>query len=113
MEELLQALQTSTMLGEQATLPDIVLCSLVGDAGGVPDVGASTLSPDAVIGREVGLDPYRVRTTCHGCDKTLRFIIVSSDGTRRVFEHLLLEDLSFLCATCLAVHVNLNNGRRR
>lgn len=109
----MQKLQNSRMLGPEATLPDIILCSLGGISGDEPDVGSSSLSPDTEGG--VGLDPYRVRTTCHGCEKTLRFIIVSTDGTRRVFQHLLLEDLHFLCPACVAVHiqVNRNNGRRR
>nr|WES10427.1 E7 protein [Rodent papillomavirus] len=102
------------MLGTEATLPDIILCSLGGMTGDLPDAGSSSVSPDSLGRAEVGpLDPYRVRTSCHGCEKPLRFIIVSTEGTLRVFEHLLLEDLNFLCPTCVAVHLNLNNGRRR
>lgn len=114
-----QKLQNATMLGPEPTLPDIVL-SCMGGTSGSPDAprndGSSSLSPDAV-GVEVevglGLGPYRVRTACHGCDRTLRFIIVSTDGTRRCFEHLLLDDLHFLCPSCVGIFLNHNNGRRR
>ncbi|ABB85353.1 E7 [Micromys minutus papillomavirus 1] len=105
------------MLGENPSLPDIVLSNLDcnGNADEPDEVGSSSLSPDS-LGEEVEpeciLDPYRVKTTCHYCDKVLRFIIVSSHLTKTVFEVLLAKDLSFLCPACVAVHLTRKNGQR-
>lgn len=108
------------MFGPVATLPDITLRDIAevvaevvpSDDDRGEDVGSSSLSPDS-LGEEVEpeLDPYRVKTTCYGCEKLLRFIVVSGPGSLKVFESLLCEDLTFLCPGCVAVHLK-KNGRR-
>lgn len=117
LERALQALLLAIMLGPTATIPDITLLDLsqvVPAEDDQPDVGSSSLSPDS-LGEEEELtlvDPYRIKTTCHGCEKTLRFIVVSGETSLRQFQGLLLTDLSFLCPTCVAVHLKIKNGRR-
>lgn len=116
MERALQALLLAIMLGPHATLPDITLVDIsqvVPEQYDQPDVGSSSLSPDS-LGEEVELlvDPYRIKTCCHSCEKTLRFIVVSGPDSLKHFESLLLTDLSFLCPACVAVHLKIKNGRR-
>lgn len=117
----MQALLFAIMLGPTPVLGDITLVPIDQlvphlDAGeDLADVGSSSLSPDS-LGEEVELqvpvDPYRIKTTCHTCGRTLRFIIVSGEGSLRLFQSLLLDDLSFLCPGCVAVHLKIKNGRR-
>ncbi|AEI00710.1 E7 [Apodemus sylvaticus papillomavirus 1] len=102
------------MLGPNPTLPDIILEAvdqLVPEQ--YPDLGSSSLSPDS-LGEEqdVQVDPYRVRTTCYSCDKPLRFIVCTGEDSLRLFQQLLLGDLSFLCPGCVAEHLKKKNGRR-
>ncbi|CDI44926.1 E7 protein [Mesocricetus auratus papillomavirus 1] len=74
-----------------------------------PDFGQSSLSPDTPGKEEsvcVSLDPYKIKTDCPSCDRILRFVVAATPSTFRVLKNLLLEDLHFVCPTCVKVHVN-------
>lgn len=74
-----------------------------------PDVGQSSLSPDTEGKEEplcVNLDPYKIKVDCPCCDRTLRFVVASLPRTLRNFQALLLEDLHFVCPSCVKKFVH-------
>ncbi|AMR98485.1 E7 [Macaca fuscata papillomavirus 1] len=43
---------------------------------------------------------YRIVCDCHGCQSTLRLVVVSTPEDLRVLEDLLMGSLEILCPTC-------------
>ena len=82
------------MRGEIATIPDIVLESLVLPANLVCN---ESLSPDEEPEEE---QYYKVDSACHNCGARLRVCVVASAVAIRKLQLLLLSDLNFLCPTC-------------
>nr|AJA71478.1 E7 protein [Phodopus sungorus papillomavirus 1]QWC92934.1 E7 [Phodopus sungorus papillomavirus 1]QWC92940.1 E7 [Phodopus sungorus papillomavirus 1]QWC92946.1 E7 [Phodopus sungorus papillomavirus 1]CDX10175.1 E7 protein [Phodopus sungorus papillomavirus 1] len=72
------------------------------------DIGTSSLSPDQEGEEEpylVLLDPYKIKTRCPSCRRTLRFVVAARRPSIRVLQDLLLGDLHFVCPTCVKQNV--------
>lgn len=84
------------MRGDYATIPDIVLETLVLPANLVCN---ESLSPDEEQQEEEEQN-YKVDSVCHNCGARLRVVVVASVVAIRKFQTLLLGDLHLLCPTC-------------
>lgn len=83
------------MQGDVATLPDIILESLIFPAN---LECAESLSPDSDAEEE---QVYKVDTNCHTCGAGLRICVVASSFAIRSLHTLLLRDLNLLCPHCV------------
>nr|AYA94345.1 MAG: E7 protein [Human papillomavirus] len=85
------------MRGETATIPDIVLDSLV-----CPDnlFCDESLSPDA----EPEEERYKIDTYCTSCSARLRLYVEASEFGIRSFQQLLLTELKLVCPGCARNH---------
>ena len=93
------------MRGDVATIPDVVLESLVIPAKLLSN---ESLSPDEQPEEE---QCFRVDTLCYNCKIRIRVCVIASDEAIRELQVLLLGELQFLCPSC-ARALN-NHGRSR
>lgn len=93
------------MRGVCATIPDIVLESLVLPADLICN---ESLSPDEELEEEQN---YKVDSVCHKCGARLRVCVAASTVAIRRLQTLLLGDLHFFCPTC--ARQLCENGRQR
>ncbi|ADQ85965.1 E7 [Human papillomavirus 132] len=90
------------MRGDVATIPDIVLDTLV-----CPDnlYCDESLPPDV----EPEEERYKIDTYCFDCSARLRLYVVASSFGIRSFQHLLLTTLHLTCPGC--ARRNIQHGR--
>ncbi|ATQ38367.1 E7 [Gammapapillomavirus 12] len=91
------------MRGDIATIPDIVLDSLVCPANLNCD---ESLSPDV----EAEEERYKIDTYCLSCSARLRLYVEASSFAIRTLQHLLLTELKLICPGC--ARNNQQHGRR-
>lgn len=91
------------MRGEYATIPDVVLESLVLPANLLSN---EYLSPEEEPEEE---QSYRVDTLCYHCKSKLRVCVVASVEAIHNLQQLLLTSLQFLCPSC--ARANYRHGR--
>nr|AEX31172.1 E7 protein [Human papillomavirus] len=82
------------MRGEVATIPDIVLDTLVLPANLLTN---ESLSPAEEVEEE---QIYKVDSVCHCCGARLRVCVSASVFAIRTLQALLLRDLHLLCPHC-------------
>lgn len=82
------------MRGEVATIPDIVLDTLVLPANLLSN---ESLSPAEELEEE---QIYKVDSVCHCCGARLRVCVSASVTAIRTLQVLLLRDLHLLCPSC-------------
>ena len=86
------------MRGEIASLPDIVLESLVLPVNLLSDESFNeSLSPDVEAEEE---HSFRIDTECHFCNTQIRLCVGATTEAIRHLQSLLLDQLHLLCPGC-------------
>ena len=85
------------MRGENPTLPDIVLDSLVLPANLLSNEFEESLSPDEEVEEE---HLFRVDSICDNCHSPLRLCVIASSEAIRQLQILLTGSLHLLCPVC-------------
>ncbi|ABM67066.1 E7 [Macaca fascicularis papillomavirus 1] len=98
------------MIGKEVTLQDIVLELK-------PQVEPDLFCDEELPGEEeeeeepVTRNPFKVLTSCGGCETKLRLFVVATESGIREFQELLFGDLILLCPECRRAHLQPNGGR--